>query len=661
MKVGCPTCGAEVEFRYDDSFVRVCGSCRAAVIRGDRGPESLGKVADLAPTASPLALFADGKWQGQGFMLVGRAQYQHPAGGVWDEWYAKLDGGAWGWLAEAQGRFYLTFETAGAGDPPPWDEVFAGASIQLHDGGPRLFTVGERGIAELAGAEGEIPFRFVPGTLFGFADLADGTGRFATIDYGDPGDDGEPATIYLGRQVTLAELALAGGEARVDTARPSAGKRLACPSCGGSVELRAPDQSKRVVCPYCSTLLACEGDLAIIAKLHQSKDAGAIKLGSKGTFDGVAYTVIGRLRRKAGGASIPTVGGDDDESGEVWTWNEYLLYEPTVGFRWLVESQGHWTFVTTLPPGAARTEAGKALYDGHRFRIYDRGQATVIGVWGELYWRVQAGEQVATEDYVAPPAMLSSETTDDEVNWSLGIYHTPDQINRAFGGVLTLPAREGVGAVQPFRHRHAFRTIALLLVLLGLLTIVRGAMASNRTVFDQPLTLEEPPAEAAAEIPAGSGDVRLVFSEPFDLVGRKNVQVAIAAAVDNSWIYVAGDLVHEASGELQTFEKEIAFYRGVEGGEAWTEGGQRARFYVPAVKPGRYLLRLEVMQAAGGNIGQVQVTIRQGVFRFTHVFIVLILIGVPGLILAIWQWSFERRRWKNSDYAPKGMGGGDDE
>jgi len=44
--VGCPTCGAEVEFRYDDSFVRVCGHCRSAVVRTDRGVETLGQFAD---------------------------------------------------------------------------------------------------------------------------------------------------------------------------------------------------------------------------------------------------------------------------------------------------------------------------------------------------------------------------------------------------------------------------------------------------------------------------------------------------------------------------------------------------------------------------------------------------------------------------------------
>ena len=425
MKVACPTCGADVDFRYDDSFVRVCASCRAAVVRGDRGVETLGKVADLAPTGSPLKLFSDGRWQGQGFMLVGRAQYRHPAGGVWDEWYAKLDDGTWGWLAEAQGRFYLTFETVGAGTAPPWAEVFAGATVSLEDDGPRLFTVGERGVAELAGAEGEIPFRFVPGAKVAFADLADGTGRFATIDYGEPTVLDGPPTMYLGRQVTLAELGVSGGEAAAP-ARATAGKRLACPSCGGSVDLRAPDASLRVVCPYCSSLLACEGDLRVIAKLHQRKDGGAIALGRQGTFDGVTYTVIGRLRRKAG-SDVPTDDASDD--AELWTWTEYLLYEPAVGFRWLVESSGHWSFVTTLPPGAATDEAAHATYAGARFRLFDRGHATVIGVWGEVYWRVSVGEVVRTADFVRPPAMLSMEASpddgdDSEVNWSLGIYQT---------------------------------------------------------------------------------------------------------------------------------------------------------------------------------------------------------------------------------------------
>ena len=56
MKAACPSCGADIEFRYDDSFVRVCDYCRTAVLRTDRGLDTLGKFADLVLlTADPQA------------------------------------------------------------------------------------------------------------------------------------------------------------------------------------------------------------------------------------------------------------------------------------------------------------------------------------------------------------------------------------------------------------------------------------------------------------------------------------------------------------------------------------------------------------------------------------------------------------------------------
>jgi len=44
--------------------------------------------------------------------LTGRAQNRHELGGVWDEWYATFSNGWVGWLAEAQGKFYLTSSAA---------------------------------------------------------------------------------------------------------------------------------------------------------------------------------------------------------------------------------------------------------------------------------------------------------------------------------------------------------------------------------------------------------------------------------------------------------------------------------------------------------------------------------------------------------------------
>ena len=32
-------------------------------------------------------------------------------------------------------------------------------------------------------------------------------------------------------------------------------------------------------------------------------------------------------------------------------WFEYLLYNPRIGFRWLVQSDDHWSYVKSVPPG----------------------------------------------------------------------------------------------------------------------------------------------------------------------------------------------------------------------------------------------------------------------------------------------------------------------
>jgi hypothetical protein len=105
----CPSCGAPVELKLGSSIVVVCEYCNTVVARKDRSLADLGKVADLVDTRSPLEVGRTGSFEGVSFTLTGRAQLRHAAGGVWDEWYAAFADGRWGWLAEAQGRFYMTF------------------------------------------------------------------------------------------------------------------------------------------------------------------------------------------------------------------------------------------------------------------------------------------------------------------------------------------------------------------------------------------------------------------------------------------------------------------------------------------------------------------------------------------------------------------------
>ena len=109
LQAHCPSCGGPVEFKAGSTIVVVCPYCRSAIARTDRGLEDIGKIAEIADSESPLRLGLKGTYKDTRFELTGRAQMRHELGGYWDEWYATFSNGWVGWLAEAQGRFYLTF------------------------------------------------------------------------------------------------------------------------------------------------------------------------------------------------------------------------------------------------------------------------------------------------------------------------------------------------------------------------------------------------------------------------------------------------------------------------------------------------------------------------------------------------------------------------
>jgi len=113
----CPGCGAPIAFGVGSSIAKVCEYCRATVLRTDRGLQNLGKVADLALTPSLIAVGDQGTLAGRPFEVLGRVQLDHGLG-PWDEYYVAFDyGQAWGWLAYAQGHWYVTTQVPGLPAP----------------------------------------------------------------------------------------------------------------------------------------------------------------------------------------------------------------------------------------------------------------------------------------------------------------------------------------------------------------------------------------------------------------------------------------------------------------------------------------------------------------------------------------------------------------
>ncbi len=635
VEAACPACGAPIELKIGSSMVVVCAHCNSLVARGDRRLEDHGRVAALVETGTPLALELTGRYRGAEFTLVGRTQYRHQAGGVWNEWYASFANGRWGWLAEAQGKYYLTFARKPAKKAvlPQMNELQIGQRFTIPGVGKLL--VAECGAADFVSAEGEIPFEIHPGDKLRYADLSGGGKKFATLDYSSD----EPA-IYTGEEVTLEKLGIDPERLAEVEPRQIEAVHLPCPHCGGSLDLRAPDEAQRVVCPYCSSMLDVEqGNLKFLKTLDPGKVKPLLALGSTGKLEGIDYIVIGFLRRSV-------------TFDITYYWQEYLLYHPRRGFRWLVHSDNHWSFVRTVHPGEVeQTTLRAAQYGGRNFRLFQDATATVVSVLGEFYWKVEAGETALTADYIAPPEILSREETHylrtaeelleeqanalrvaGEVTWSLGTYLPVAEVEQAFG-VADLPRPTNVAPNQPFHHKGVYKAWGLLALVALFVGLVVYLTAGRKTIYDRTHTVT---STVGAESP-------IIFDGPIEIAGLRNLHIMINPAVSSA-LYVQGDLHNEASGRVREFAVPVGY--------GATMDEQMGEVYLSAVASGAYTLKLDVQQVLPSNPQSLRVRIVEDDPQLIYLVYLLIAISIIPLLVLLWHFSFEKRRWEDSDYSP---------
>jgi hypothetical protein len=638
LQANCPSCAGPIEFKAGSTIVLVCPFCRSAIARTDRSLEDLGKVAEVADSESPLRLGLKGSYKEVRFELTGRAQLRHELGGTWDEWYATFSNGWVGWLAEAQGRFYLTFY-----QPMPEGVTlpsFAGLQLgqtMTEIPSPAPLMVQEKGRGTSAAADGEIPYKLTPGEQFEYADLAGKNNAFATIDYSL-----DPPWVFLGSQVTLAEIGLGDAKPVQREAKRVSAAGMGCPNCGGPLNLIAPDRSERVTCPNCDSLLDVnQGNLTYLRALNPAPNAPdfVAPIGAEGTFPGdVKFKIIGAVVRSVTFDSVK------------YFWHEYLLYNPMVGFRWLVHSDNHWNFVEPVNPADVAQDsvfaAGATVdYNGTKFKIFQNAEATVEYVKGEFYWRVEQGEKVRAVDYIAAPLMLSQEISENEIIWSAGTYMTNDEIEKIFG-ISGLPRPWGVGPNQPFTGRFYYTWGALPLLLLFIAAVLMLPLSGiTKTVLSEQIVL--PPL-------ANATTAQAQFSQPFDIKGNSNVRITASAPVDNSWADLDVDLINDQSQEVESVNVPVEYYSGVDEGEAWSEGGRSTDATLSSLPAGRYTLKVEGTWQNWQAQIPVQVKVEQNVNRgvnFCCALIVLLIVPVLGLFR---KFTFESGRWKESMYTASG-------
>lgn len=408
-----------------------------------------------------------------------------------------------------------------------------------------------------------------------------------------------------------------------------------CSNCGGAVELRALSHAVSVTCTTCGALLDPRDPNLVVLQQARLRESivPKIPLGTRGTWHGHPYEVIGFQQRSI------TV------DGVRYAWDEYVLFNPYHGFRYLTEYQGHWSDVRVVRelPEVDSGSRPKARHDGRTYKHFQHAQATTDYVIGEFPWRVTVGDAVETDDFIDPPYMLSSEGTEAERTWSIGEYTPGATIWKAFDLPDRPPTPVGIFANQPNPHKGAAAAgCTAFLVLLGVLVLLMGwrmVTADRERVFSQSYSWRPGVAEQSFVTPT------------FALSEAGTLSIDLSASISNSWLGLDLALVNLDTGTAYNVAQSLEYYSGVEGGESWTEGSPRASLFLREVPAGQYYLRVE---PEGPTQGAQAIAYAITVTRDVPSYLPYLLAGGVLLLLPIvagWRSvSFDTRREAEGDY-----------
>ena len=641
LTASCPSCGAPVVFQSASSIFAVCEYCQSTLVRHDQALEDVGKMAALVEDRSPLQLGAEGRYQGVHFALIGRIQIKYSQG-IWNEWHLLFDDMRTGWLSEAGGEYVLTFAQFVQEALPQFAALKIGQRFVLAS---QTWTVSNIENAECVAGQGELPFKVGAGYPVAAVDLRNGA-NFATLDYSEM-----PPLLFVGEAVAFASLNLANlrDGMPLPTATVAA-QVFRCPSCGAPLQARSKD-ILAVGCASCGAVVdTADQSYQLLSKALGQRDehyAPRLPLGSKGRLEGKPVEVIGFLVKRS------TV------EGIAYDWREYLLAAETGTYRWLTEYNGHWNIADVLsnpPAGSGTMELADVRWSGQSFKHFSTAPAAeVIQVAGEFTWRVRRGETSRVVDYVAPPLLLSRESTTNDLSWSQGLYVAAGEIRDAFKLPAALPEPIGVFANQPNpweeTHRRVCRLFWKLAVAAVLLQAYFVLMASGKPLLRQELAFS--PQMAGESVVSREFEVR---DKPRKLTVRNTT------TLDNNWLGLDLLLVNKATGAAWPAARELAYYYGRDGGESWSEGSRDDEVVFLDIPPGTYYLTVDPELAPDKPLPvRDTLEVLSGGAGWSNFVMVMIFLVIFPIFTRLRHAAFEAGRWADSDHAPAGSDDADED
>ena len=120
--------------------------------------------------------------------------------------------------------------------------------------------------------------------------------------------------------------------------------------------------------------------------------------------------------------------------------------------------------------------------------------------------------------------------------------------------------------------------------------------------------------------------------------------------MNNSWLYVDGDLYNENTGAIQPFSAAVEFYFGTDSDGAWSEGSRKTSEYLSAMPAGKYTLRLEAQWANMTQPTTMTVRVEEASPRMLYFVLLLLALSILPLIVVFLHIRFESARWAESQF-----------
>ncbi|MCX6318657.1 MAG: DUF4178 domain-containing protein [Bacteroidetes bacterium] len=615
----CPFCKTLLTFRSDKSNGIVCHVCHTALWRKDGHTlEELPMNAGI-PQTEHIQPGTTGSYEGNTFTVLGRVRlfFEEVVYNYWSiEWADKK----LSFLAEGYGMFAIlkSMQLPQAETSATLQKMKHGSLLDLL---PRQDFLLEKKQAVLdIDAEGEF-FLPVQHKKFTVYDLAAKDGnRISFFDF-----DQDRVFTYDLRIVNRKELKLSNTRNASPVPRD-----IICEDCKTTFQVKTFPYAQSCACPNCGQfyILQTSGEV----KKEGKASTGimpAIPLGSTGTIHGIAYEVLGYTQKQ-------------ERNIYKSQWREYTLYNAEEGYAFLSEFDGHWIYLReqTDAPVLFYNKELEFEFDKKKFLLFNSYTYNIINARGAFTYNSFDNKNTECFEYICPPYIWIQEKDPYEgYRWFNGVHISNRDVASAFQAP-DLPARVGVGAVQPGGLTLQQLIVATLVGLLSLFAInyLFNAGKAERVLMDEQFVF------------ADSVNSQTYVTPRYELEKRRsNIRFDIYADVSNSWMELGVTLTNVNTGKEYTLEKGVEYYYGYSDGESWTEGSTRDVTYFKRIPAGTYFLELQALRDRGPgrpNTYMVKITYDVPSYRNLYISIILFLLW-PVITFFLIRYK-ETHRWQHS-------------